>query len=446
MWDVHRKVVPRVLLATANIGSRHAGPFFRDSKDVMSNDKSRAEHPCDVAVVGAGPAGIAAALALAHIGANVALIGPAPPQASAASRDTRTAALLSSSVDLLKVLQLWPALSPHAAPLEAIRIIDASHSLVRAPDIEFKASELGLEAFGYNIANTILVETLYARAQEILPSVTSASVTAITVDGTKAVLAPGEGPKLAARLVAGADGRRSICRTSAGIGVTERRYDQGAIATSFRHTLPHRNVSTELHREEGSVTTVPLPDPHASSLIWVGSLAEIAALMRRDEAGFGDALAERLDGLLGAISDLGARAEFKVAGLIADRLAANRTVLLGEAAHILPPIGAQGLNLGLRDAAALADCVAEALRGARDPGGEDVLEAYRNARRLDVMTRTVGVDLVSRALLTSLPPLQAARGLILHGLNTLAPLRRAVMRLGLTPPTELPSLMRRASG
>jgi 2-octaprenyl-6-methoxyphenol hydroxylase len=411
----------------------------------FSNEIPRAEKLYDVAVVGAGPAGIAAALALATIGADVALIGPAASPASAPSRDTRTAALLSSSVDLLKALELWPVLAPHAAPLEAIRIIDASRSLVRAPDIEFKASELGLEAFGYNIANTILVEALYARAHEMLPAVIAASVTAITVAGNKAVLTLGEGSQLAARLVAGADGRQSICRTSAGIGVTERHYDQAAIATSFRHTLPHSNVSTELHREEGSVTTVPLPDPHASSLIWVGSLAEIAALMRRDEASFGDALAERLDGLLGAISPIGARAEFKVAGLSADRLAAQRTVLVGEAAHILPPIGAQGLNLGLRDAAALADCVAEALRLRRDPGGEPTLEAYRSARRLDVMTRTIGVDVLSRALLTSLPPVQAARGLVLHGLNTLAPLRRAVMRLGLAPLTELPSLMRRAS-
>ena len=400
---------------------------------------------CDVAVVGAGPAGIAAALALAHVGAEVALIGPAPPKASAQSNETRTAALLASSVDLLKTLQVWPALAAHAAPLEAIRIIDASRSLVRAPEIEFKASELGLAAFGYNIANTTLVETLYARAQEILPRVLPTSVTTITVEGSRAVLALGDGSKLAARLVAGADGRRSICRTSAGIAVTERRYDQAAIATSFRHTLPHRNVSTELHQEEGSITTVPLTDPYASSLIWVGSLAAIAALMQRDEALFGDALAERLGDLLGAISAIGARAEFKVAGLVANRLAARRTVLVGEAAHILPPIGAQGLNLGLRDAACLADCVADTLRRRGDPGGEEALEAYRSARQLDVMTRTLGVDLLSRALLTSLPPLQAARGLVLHGLNTLPPLRRAVMRLGLAPPTELPSLMQRAS-
>ncbi len=409
-------------------------------------DVTRAEHVHDVAVVGAGPAGLAAALALAHVGADVVLIGPVPPKTSARSLETRTAALLTSSVDLLKALNLWQTLAPHAASLTAIRIIDASRSLFRAPDIEFKASELGLPAFGYNIANTVLAEALYARAQAVLPAVIATNVTGIALDGSKAVLTLSEGAKLSARLVAGADGRRSICRRSAGIDVTERRYDQAAIATSFRHTLPHGNVSTELHQEEGSVTTVPLPDPNASSLIWVGPLPEIMGLMQRDDEGFADALSERLSGLLGAVSDVGTRAEFPVAGLTANRLAAKRTVLLGEAAHILPPIGAQGLNLGFRDAAALADCIADALREARDPGGEDVLDAYARARRLDVMTRTLGVDLLSRSLLTSLPPLQAARGIVLHGLKALPPLRRAVMRLGLTPPTELPSLMRPASG
>ena len=409
-------------------------------------DVTRAEHVHDVAVVGAGPAGLAAALALAHVGADVALIGPAPPKTSARSLETRTAALLTSSVDLLKALNLWQTLAPHAASLTAIRIIDASRSLFRAPDIEFKASELGLPAFGYNIANTVLAEALYARAQAVLPAVIATNVTGIALDGNKAVLTLSEGAQLSARLVAGADGRRSICRRSAGIDVTERRYDQAAIATSFRHTLPHENVSTELHQEEGSVTTVPLPDPNASSLIWVGPLPEIMGLMQRDDEGFGDALSERLSGLLGAVSDVGTRAEFPVAGLTANRLAAKRTVLLGEAAHILPPIGAQGLNLGFRDAAALADCIADALREARDPGGEDVLDAYARARRLDVMTRTLGVDLLSRSLFTSLPPLQAARGIVLHGLKALPPLRRAVMRLGLTPPTELPTLMRPVSG
>jgi 2-octaprenyl-6-methoxyphenol hydroxylase len=399
----------------------------------------------DVAVVGTGPSGLVAALALAEVGAEVVAIGPAPAPGSRAV-ETRTAALLTSSIDLLKALGVWERVAPHAAPLTAIRIIDASRSLLRAPDIEFKASELGLAAFGYNIANTALTDALCARAQERLPAVIPASVGTIVLDPGKVLLSVGDGSQVAARLVVGADGRRSICRISADIGVSERRYEQGAIATSFSHSLPHADVSTELHKEAGSVTTVPLLDPQTSSLIWVGPSAEIAALMKLDAERFDDALSERLGGLLGAIGPVGARTEFPVAGLSADRLAAKRIVLVGEAAHILPPIGAQGLNLGFRDAAALADCVAEALARRGDPGGDDVLEAYTRARWLDIMTRTLGVDLMSRTLLTSLGPLQAARGIVLHGLKSLPPLRRAVMRVGLSPPTELPSLMRPASG
>jgi 2-octaprenyl-6-methoxyphenol hydroxylase len=413
----------------------------------MSNgDVSKIGQARDIAVVGSGPAGLAAALALAHVGADVALIGPAPAKTGAASLEMRTAALLTSSVDLLKALQVWPALSSQAAPLKAIRIIDASRSLFRAPDIEFKASELGLEAFGYNIANTALVEGLYARAQEVLPAVISASVRHIALGGSEALLTLSDGAPMRARLVAGADGKRSICRESAQIAVTERRYDQAAIATSFRHTLPHGSVSTELHKEQGSVTTVPLPDPRASSLIWVGPLSEIVPLMQLDEARFEDTLGERLGGLLGSLSEVGVRAQFPVAGQSAGTVAQNRTALVGDAAHILPPIGAQGLNLGLRDAAALADCVADALRRGGDSGGEEALAAYRRARKLDVLTRTVGVDLLSRSLLTSLIPLQAARGIVSHGLNALPPLRRIVMRLGLASPSELPTLMRPAPG
>jgi 2-octaprenyl-6-methoxyphenol hydroxylase len=310
----------------------------------------------------------------------------------------------------------------------------------------FEASEIGLDAFGYNIANTALVEALYARAQETLPAVITASVTGVACDDEKAVLNLCVGAPVSARLVAGADGRRSICRTSAGIGVTERRYDQSALATNFHHTLPHGDVSIELHREHGSVTTVPLPDPCASSLIWVGSAAEIAQLTQASDAGFIEALGERLGDVLGVVSQPGARAAFPVAGLTADRLAARRTVLVGEAAHILPPIGAQGLNLGFRDAGALADCVDDALGRGQDPGGTETLQAYAEARRLDIMTRTLGVDLMSRSLLTSFPPVQAARGILLHGLNAFAPLRRAVMRIGLTPPTALPRLMRPGAG
>ena len=207
----------------------------------------------------------------------------------------------------------------------------------------------------------------------------------------------------------------------------------------------HRGVSIELHRQGGSVTTVPLTDAFASSVIWVGETAEIDALMRLDAKGFETALAGRLDGLLGHIGEIGARAHFPVTRLTAESLVGPRTALVGEAGHVLPPIGAQGLNLGLRDVATLADCVSTAMTRGGDPGSDEVLSAYDRARKLDVLTRTLGIDLLSRSLLSGFLPIQAVRGIVSYGLNALPPLRRLVMRIGMEPPTELPSLMRPAS-
>ncbi len=221
----------------------------------------------DVAVVGAGPAGITTALALAHVGANVALIGPAPSPTSPHASDTRTAALLASSVDLLKRLDVWETLARHAAPLKAIRIIDTSDGVLRGPEIEFAASELGLEAFGYNIPNSALVDALYARAVQVLRAVHAHTVAKIDVVADRAVLYCLDGPAVSVRLAIGADGRHSIVRQAAGIATSEWRYDQAAIATSFAHKRPHGDVSNELYQLAGSVTTVPLPDPHASSVI-----------------------------------------------------------------------------------------------------------------------------------------------------------------------------------
>jgi 2-octaprenyl-6-methoxyphenol hydroxylase len=399
----------------------------------------------DIAVVGAGPTGLAAALALSRGAASVALIGPPPAASTPRALETRTAALLESSIDMLKALSAWDALLPYAAPLKAIRIIDASGSLLRAPDVEFSASELGLEAFGYNIANTALVEVLYRQAAATLPHLQPSNVNRIALGPDRALLSGKEGWQISARLVVGADGRNSICREGAGIPASVQHDGKAAIATSFTHALPHRGVSIELHRQGGSVTTVPLTDACASSVIWVGESAEIDALMRLDAKAFEAELARRLDGLLGRIGEVGARAHFPVARLTAESLVGPRTALVGEAGHVLPPIGAQGLNLGLRDVATLADCVTAALARRGDPGSDEVLDAYDRARRLDVLTRTLGIDLLSRSLLSGFLPIQAARGIVSYGLNALPPLRRLVMRIGMEPPTELPSLMRPAA-
>jgi len=400
----------------------------------------------DIAIVGAGPTGLAAALALADAGARVALVGSPPVPQSPQRLDTRTAALLQSSIDMLRALGVFDDLKPHAAPLLAIRIIDDTGGLFRAPDVEFRASELGLEAFGYNIANSLLVEALYRRAGAEPIVRHPVTVDRIALSPSSATLSADDGFTLTAKLVIGADGRHSICRKAAGIGGSERRYNKGAIATSFAHGVPHRGVSIELHRQGGSMTTVPLPDPYASSLIWLGDDAEIEALMALDAEAFTAALEQRLGGLLGSISETSARGHFPVTVLAADSMTGRRTALVGEAAHVLPPIGAQGLNLSLRDAATLADCVKRALKEGRDPGADAVLRAYESARKPDVLTRTVGIDLLSRSLLSGFLPLQAARGLVSHGLNALPPLRRLVMRLGMAPPTELPSLMRPGTG
>ena len=276
-------------------------PLWKDKAPQSMTGKLQATHSFDAAVIGAGPAGIATGLALAHIGAKVVLAGP-PPKVGSAHPETRTAALLTSSVDFLKRLNVWESLAPFAAPLRAIRIVDASRSPLRSQDIVFKAQELGLDAFGYNIANTVLSAALYARAQTVLARLTPETVRAITIDDIARVTLS-DGSDLRVRLIAGADGRNSVCRMAAGIEAKATPYDQAAIASSFHHALAHDGVSTEVHREGGSVTSVPTPDPLVSSLIWVGGTAEIKALMTCSERDFAAELQQRLGDQLGPVSD-----------------------------------------------------------------------------------------------------------------------------------------------
>jgi 2-octaprenyl-6-methoxyphenol hydroxylase len=189
---------------------------------------------------------------------------------------------------------------------------------------------------------------------------------------------------------------------------------------------------------------VPLPG-NASSLVWVEEPCEAVRLLRLDPAGFLAALAARLQGLLGSLREVSPLAAFPLAGLSASRMAQNRVALVGESAHAIPPIGAQGLNLGLRDAAALAGCVAIARARGEDVGGGAALEAYHKTRTADVLSRTLSVDLLNRSLLDDFLPLQALRGLGLHLLANVAPIRRMLMRGGLEAPGRLPPLMQPAS-
>ncbi|MFM9942830.1 MAG: FAD-dependent monooxygenase [Hyphomicrobiaceae bacterium] len=399
---------------------------------------------CDVAVVGLGPAGLAAALALAEAGLTVTVVGPAPT-AEALAKETRTTALFGGSVELLRHLGAWPALADAAAALTGLRLIDDTGRLLRAPETLFRASEIGREAFGYNIETAKLTTALHALAAAS-PGIRIIAEAVIQVaPGNDVVrLAGAGGTVVSARLVVGADGRASRCRDAAGVATETWSYPQTAIATRFQHSRPHEGISTELHRRAGPLTTVPMPGSW-SSLVWVETPDEARRLAAVADDAFAGALETRLGGLLGTVSQVGARACFPLSGLTAKPLAQNRIALIGEAGHVLPPIGAQGLNLGLRDAAWITECAAIAKADGRDVGGDAVLQAFRQARAGDVASRTLAVDLLNRSLLADVMPLDLLRGAGLVALGALPWLRRAVMQAGLGPGGPLPRLLRPAT-
>lgn len=399
----------------------------------------KSEHRGDAVVMGAGPAGLVAALALAQLGVEVVLVAPAPP---ASGIDRRTTALLGASVNLLENIGVWARIKTQSAPLAGIRLVDDCGGVFRAPELHFQAAELGLASFGANIANTALTQGLLETARE-KPRITRlvSAVSALECRGDDVLLHLADGRTCTTRLVLAADGRNSLARLASGIQVESRTYAQAALAVSFTHAKEHHSVSTELHRRHGPLTCVPLPG-RASSLVWVETPEEAARLMQLSDPAFCDVLEDALQGLLGSIRDPGPRGLFPLSILSARRMGSRRVALVGEAGHVMPPIGAQGLNLGMRDAATLAELVVDALNSGRDPGAESLLAAYHEARSFDVLTRQASIDLLNLSLLSDFLPPHAMRGAGLHLLANFTPLRNLVMRVGLGPVGRLPSLMR----
>jgi 2-octaprenyl-6-methoxyphenol hydroxylase len=389
----------------------------------------------EVAVIGGGPAGLVAAIALATSGVDTLLI--APP----AEPDHRTTALLAGSVTALQTLGVWPACVSHAAPLRKIRLIDATQRLIRAPEVLFTSAEIDLDAFGHNIENRHLIAALEARAAALkLPRIAGAALS-IASDAFGATIKHANG-EARVKLVIGADGRRSLCRAAAGIGTHNRRtYPQTALTLNLAHARPHDDTSTEFHTESGPFTLVPLPG-RRSSLVCVLDPAHAAELVAMSDAELSREIERRAHSLLGAMNVEPGRGIFPLAIETADAFARERIALVGEAAHVVPPIGAQGLNLGLRDGASIAELVAGARRQNIDIGVPEVLARYDTQRRADVTSRSIAVDLLNRSLLTDFLPAQGARGLSLYLVDRIGPLRRALMREGVAPAASQPRLMR----
>jgi 2-octaprenyl-6-methoxyphenol hydroxylase len=389
----------------------------------------------DVVVIGGGPVGLTAAIALVEAGCRTALIARRLPYG-----DNRTTALLGGSVDFLGRLDVWRRCEDQAAALVAMRLVDDTGRLIRAPEVLFSAQEIGLDAFGYNIENRVLMAALEARAAELAALIRlDDEAETIVVDEPCAVARTRQGLQLSARLIVGADGRQSLCRKAAGIEVRRRVLDQAALTFNVGHFRPHRDISTEFHTVHGPVVFVPLPGDR-SSVVWVATPNEAERLMALDEDGLSDAAERQSHSILGRMRVEPGRHQFPLAIEQPRQVAKSRVVLVGEAAHVLPPIGAQGLNMGLRDAADLADIVREVLFSGQDPGSTPVdagssrvLSRFEKTRRGDIASRTFVIDMANRSLLSGLLPIQSARALGLHLIGTVGPLRRLAMREGLAP-------------
>lgn len=393
-------------------------------------------------VVGGGPAGLACALALAAADVPV-MLAAGPHRPGGFDRDRRTAGLFAGSIELLRNLGVWDGLKDACEPLKTIRLIDDTGRLFRAPEVKFHARDAGLEAFGFNVPNDALVDALSARvaATTGITVVPTAGARAVRIGPGHATIVLGEGPELSARLVVAADGRKSPTRDAAGITVKTWNYPQTAVVTWFSHQRPHDGISTEFHRAVGPFTTVPMPGRY-SSLVWVEDPAEAERLMTLSETEFRRAIEVRLGGLLGTVGEIGPRASFPLSGLTPDVFGRNRVALVGESGHVIPPIGAQGLNLGLRDAATLADCVSDAVSAGHDPGGSEVLNRYSALRAPDVNGRIMAIDLLNRTLLSPYLTVHLIRGFGLHVLNNVDALRRLVVKEGVQPTAYIPTLMR----
>lgn len=376
-------------------------------------------------VVGAGPLGLMSALALNEEFESLALVGPAAP------KDGRTTAILNEGIALLDDLGVWASLAPKSAPLKAMRIVDGSRRLVRAPEACFEADELGIECFGYNIENTDLLAALadaVAARTEIVRIEKPVSGATLT-DRSRAVLHMQDAGTLEAELIVAADGRNSIMREAAGIGVKKWSYPQTAIVANFAHSRDHGFTSTEFHTESGPFTLVPLPG-RRSSLVWMEKNQAAAAILALPPQEFQRLAEEKAHFLLGAMTLESAPMAYPLAGLTAREFAQGPVVLVGESAHVFPPIGAQGMNLGIRDLKALIRCLGtHPVR--RGLSTDALAHAYTKARRADIALRTHAVDALNRTLLTGLLPAHLGRGLGIFAANTIPSLRKFIMRQGL---------------
>lgn len=393
----------------------------------------------EVLIAGGGIAGLALGCFLAETGLNIGIIEPRNlPMEENTEHYGRTAALMGPSVNILKSLGLWEELESRTAPLETMRIIDDSNPNIEPVKIDFPAHDIGLENFGHNIPNMML-HTALAQKISSYKNVALHIPTKLEnykIDGSKIFVTLDNSDEIETSLLVGADGRNSKVRNIAGIEIKESAYNQSAITCLVEHTLPHENISTEHHRTGGPFTTVPMPDKEGkyySSIVWVEKTEDADKYIALDKASFEKAIEERSLNALGKIKLASTPESWPLKGVIADQITAPRVALIAEAAHVMSPIGAQGLNLSLRDVSTLAETIIDAARLGEDIGNENTLSRYEKRRRLDMQTRFKGVDGYNKIVSNNVGLLRGIRRGGLKTLDAIPAFKNLVMEQSLTP-------------
>ena len=390
----------------------------------------------DIFISGGGIAGLTAAAKFGSAGFDVVCSSAdsSPEQTETFPRDNRTTAFLQPARSTLEKAEIWSRISEHAAALQALTILDAGcpGNEIRY-EVRFDAAEISDRSFGWNIANRIVRQAFVDRLSE-LPNVLLKSGTRtrqVFPRSRDVVVDLTDGSAISCRLLIGADGRHSHVRNAVGIGAETWSYGQVALAGSVFHDQPHGSESFEIYRSGGPMTLVPMasePGRFKSALIWVDKAREVELLSRLPQTEFNREMTARSCGVLGNLKVTGSPSCWPVVAQLAHRLTGQRTVILAEAAHVVPPIGAQGLNMSLADIQTLFDVVRSSNQ---DPGSKAVLDRFSRRRWPDILARVAAVELLNRAAIAGNPVIGSLRRNALMTLRRNATLRKPLMRAGL---------------
>jgi 2-octaprenyl-6-methoxyphenol hydroxylase len=398
----------------------------------------------DILIVGGGLNGPALALALAQGGLRVTVIDARPaPDRTERGFDGRAYALAIASKRLLTVLGVWPRVAGRTQPILQIKASDGLAGAGAAPFfLTFDAAEIEEGPMGFLLEDRFLYSALHTAMSEE-PGITLLSgenvvAQAVTATGVAVTLASGR--TLTGRLLAGCDGRGSGTADRAGIRRVGWGYGQTALVTAVAHELPHNGIAHQYFMPEGPLAILPLPGTF-SSIVWSESEANAAAIQALPDAGYLAALRPRFGDFLGDIALAGDRFTYPLSLSLATSYVAPRLALVGDAAHGVHPIAGQGLNLGLRDVAALAEVLLLAQRRGEDIGAIDVLERYQRWRRFDATALALGMDTVNRLFSNDNPILRAGRDLGLGLVNAVPALRRTFIRQAAGLTGDLPKLL-----